>query len=68
MVRPNVGFMKMPSEWLTEERQLLVTDGYARVTAPVVLWGCLGALSGGLATRARGAISWPRPSRGLRSA
>jgi hypothetical protein len=37
----------MPSEWLTEERQRLVIDPHAHLMAPVVLWGCLGALSSG---------------------
>jgi hypothetical protein len=40
--------MTMPSEWLTEDRQLLVSDLYAGASAPVVLWGCLGSLDGGL--------------------
>jgi len=35
----------MPETWLGENRQTLATDAHHQLPAPVVLWGCLGALS-----------------------
>lgn len=39
--------MKMPSEWLGENNQVRFTDPHQQVTAPLVLWGCVGSLAGG---------------------
>ena len=45
---PTVSSMKMPNEWLGEATQMLMTDRYAQATAPVVLWGAVLSLTGGV--------------------
>lgn len=39
--------MQMPSEWLGENNQVRFIDPYRQMTAPVVLWGCVGSLACG---------------------
>lgn len=41
----------MPDEWLGEENHARFVDSYHRLTAPIVLWGCVGSLAGGEAPR-----------------
>lgn len=40
-------YMKMPSEWLGENNQVRFIGPYRQLTAPVVLWGCVGSLACG---------------------
>lgn len=40
--------MKMPTEWLGEDTQVLMTETHAHRTPPVVLWGAVLSLTGGV--------------------
>ena len=43
---PIVSVMQMPTEWLDEATQVLMTERHAQRAAPVVLWGAVLSLAG----------------------